>query len=125
MMALIGASAALPFYNSLHGVPGALHYNPNNMGNRYGSGYVGNPGIGIKQTDANLADLYVLPRQLAQQPAPRPLNAVAPVTPYSPLSAMQLAPAPENAGPFQYNPINANGFYHQAAAAALNFGNFL
>ena len=46
-----------------------------NQGSRMGQGYYGNGGIGIKQTDANLADLYGLPRQLAQAPAPRPIPA--------------------------------------------------
>ncbi|KAH9407438.1 hypothetical protein TYRP_012257 [Tyrophagus putrescentiae] len=82
----------LPGAGSYHGGPflhqqaSALHFPSGPLGlyggggggggggSRLGQGYLGNGGIGIKQTDANLADLYGLPRQLAQAPPPQPLQ---------------------------------------------------
>lgn len=109
----------LPGAGSYHGSPyhaalhrsSALHFPHSSLygggGSRLGQGYVGNGGIGIKQTDANLADLYGLPRQLAQAPAPRPLQVPQPqmiANPY--YNGMAPIPGPYGGQPQlqQYGP---------------------
>lgn len=100
----------LPGAGSYHGSPyhaglhqsSALHFPQSALyggglgggGSRLGQGYVGNGGIGIKQTDANLADLYGLPRQLAQAPPPQPLQVPQPqmLNPY--FNGMGAIPGP-------------------------------
>lgn len=75
----------LRFPSSPYGL-GAYGANNNGGGggSRLGIGYRGNGGIGIRQTDANLADLYGLPRALAQAPPPVPLQSVVPQVPQVP-----------------------------------------
>ncbi|KAJ6215932.1 hypothetical protein RDWZM_010432 [Blomia tropicalis] len=78
----------LPFGYSPSGAYQSRMHFPSTMniyggsGSRLGLGYLGNPGIGIKQTGATLANLYGLPQSLAAAPAPRPLSSPYAINPY-------------------------------------------
>lgn len=56
-------------YMNVHGAP-SLYASQHGLGTRLGSGFIGNPGIGIRQTGTTLANIYGQPYVQAAPPTP-------------------------------------------------------